>query len=195
MKKILDGGHYISPVDKLALENDLNVPLEEWILAGCKSMVTHKPVKQLLKEEMPKLKAKKAKEGKNLSADCATCINEICSCETFKPRKYEGSDLKKPTRKVSCDIHILPTGFDVEDHEHTAACSYWLDPTGLVRNLIDNKIARCRERFVKEWEAKLMADPLVTEIPSNEDDLIMMVVARPDYKNRVQKEALEQLEV
>jgi len=47
----------------------------------------------------------------------------------------------------------------------------------------------CKKRFVEEWTKRLMADPEVTEIPIEDDDLIELVVARPDYKNRAQREA------
>ena len=38
---------------------------------------------------------------------------------------------------------------------------------------------------VPKWNPKLMADPEVESIPANEDDFIALVVARDDYKNRV----------
>ncbi len=51
------------------------------------------------------------------------------------------------------------------------------------------KINNCTKRFLKEWQQKLMADPSIDSIPANEEDFINLVTSRPDYKNRVEREA------
>jgi len=53
---------------------------------------------------------------------------------------------------------------------------------------IEGKINSCKKRFIREWHPKLMADPSVDTIPANEEDFVNMVIARPDYKNRKQRD-------
>ena len=43
--------------------------------------------------------------------------------------------------------------------------------------------------MIAEWLPKLYADESVTQIPANEDDIIAMVVARDDYKDRSTRDA------
>lgn len=42
--------------------------------------------------------------------------------------------------------------------------------------------------MIAEWLPKLMADSSVESIPAKEDDLIALIVARSDYKNRSDRE-------
>ena len=56
-------------------------------------------------------------------------------------------------------------------------------------NALAGKINNCKKRMIQEWNPKLMADPEVEAIPANEDDFIALVVARDDYKNRVERDA------
>ena len=133
------------------------------------------------------LRDKKSQEGKSLPADEKTCINEICAMG-LPHHKMKGERLLKPNRKQPRNEKILANGIDIEDHEYVASCAYWEDPEQLIVDLLDNKIARCKERFVQEWRFKLMKDSSVTEIPVDDDDLIELVVKRPDYKNRLQRQ-------
>ena len=53
---------------------------------------------------------------------------------------------------------------------------------------INNKILNCKKRLLKDWQPRLLADPDVESIPANEDDLIALIVARDDYKNRAERD-------
>ena len=57
-----------------------------------------------------------------------------------------------------------------------------------VTGAIDGKVNNCKKRMTAEWIPKLMADDSVDSIPADEDKLIAMIVARDDYKNRVDRE-------
>tara|TARA_R100001082_G_C4349508_1_gene153891 strand:+ start:1157 stop:1414 length:258 start_codon:yes stop_codon:yes gene_type:complete len=63
-----------------------------------------------------------------------------------------------------------------------------MDVETWVNDAIDGKIANCKKRMIAEWLPKLYADSSVDSIPANEDDIIAMVVARSDYKNRSDRE-------
>tara|TARA_Y100001963_G_C6633424_1_gene377384 strand:+ start:545 stop:802 length:258 start_codon:yes stop_codon:yes gene_type:complete len=63
-----------------------------------------------------------------------------------------------------------------------------MDVETWVNDAIDGKVANCKKRMIAEWLPKLYADSSVDSIPANEDDIIAMVVARSDYKNRSDRE-------
>ena len=64
-----------------------------------------------------------------------------------------------------------------------------LDVEVWVNGAIDGKVNNCKKRMIAEWLPKLYADESVTQIPANEDDMIAMVVARDDYKDRATRDA------
>ena len=57
-----------------------------------------------------------------------------------------------------------------------------------VDKAIDGKIANCKKRMVTEWLPKLYADDSVSSIPATEDEILELVVARSDYKNRTARD-------
>lgn len=63
-----------------------------------------------------------------------------------------------------------------------------LDVDDWVQKAVKGKISKCKGRLIQEWLPKLMADPKITTIPSNEDELISYIVSREDYKDRVAQE-------
>jgi hypothetical protein len=60
-----------------------------------------------------------------------------------------------------------------------------LDVQDWVTKAIDGKASKCKKRMIAEWLPKLYADDSVDSIPADEDEVIAMIVARDDYKNRV----------
>lgn len=55
--------------------------------------------------------------------------------------------------------------------------------------LFDEKYCRCMERLKTEWIPKLKAAG-VTSVPLDDDAFAQLVFARPEYKNRSQRDAL-----
>ena len=72
--------------------------------------------------------------------------------------------------------------------EETVLKNDLLDAQNWVTKAIDNKVNNCKKRMIAEWTPKLMADSDVESIPADEDKLIELIVARDDYKNRVERE-------
>ena len=70
-----------------------------------------------------------------------------------------------------------------------------LDVQAWVNGAIDGKVNNCKKRMIAEWLPKLYADESVTQIPANEDEVVAMIVARDDYKNRVERDAEEAAEM
>ena len=64
-----------------------------------------------------------------------------------------------------------------------------LDPQDWVDKAIDGKVSNCTKRMIAEWLPKLYADESVTQIPASEDEVVALIVARDDYKNRAEKDA------
>jgi hypothetical protein len=67
------------------------------------------------------------------------------------------------------------------------------DNTGLddwIQSAVDGKINNSWKRMQSEWTTKLMNDDSFTDsIPSNQADFVALVIARPDYKNRKDRDA------
>ena len=64
-----------------------------------------------------------------------------------------------------------------------------LDVQVWVDKAIDGKVASCKKRMIAEWLPKLYDDESVTQIPASEDEIVAMIIARDDYKNRTAREA------
>jgi len=54
--------------------------------------------------------------------------------------------------------------------------------------LLDEKYENCFRRLKEEWEPKLVANGL-TSLPTNKDAFAELVFSQPDYKNRSQRDA------
>ena len=64
-----------------------------------------------------------------------------------------------------------------------------LDVQDWVDKAIDGKVSNCKKRMISEWLPKLYADDSVSSIPASEDEIVAMIVARDDYKDRVARDA------
>ena len=64
-----------------------------------------------------------------------------------------------------------------------------LDVQDWVDKAIDGKVNNCKKRLIREWMPKLYADDSVSSIPASEDEIVAMIVARDDYKDRVARDA------
>ena len=58
-----------------------------------------------------------------------------------------------------------------------------------VDGAIDGKVNNCKKRMLREWLPKLYADDSVDSIPASEDEIVAMIVARDDYKDRAARDA------
>ena len=54
---------------------------------------------------------------------------------------------------------------------------------------ISGKVNNCKKRMISEWLPKLYADDSVSSIPASEDEIVAMIVARDDYKDRAARDA------
>jgi hypothetical protein len=61
----------------------------------------------------------------------------------------------------------------------------WLHAT------ISEKARLRRDALINEWRPKLYADASVTELPAADDELCALIMARDDYKTRLQQDAAQ----
>lgn len=55
--------------------------------------------------------------------------------------------------------------------------------------VIDDKVNNCFFRMYAEWVTNGKLEKLgVTSIPTKRDDLVALIIARPEYKNRIQRD-------
>ena len=83
-------------------------------------------------------------------------------------------DIKKRTLSSTEESVLKNDLLDVQD---------WVD------GAINGKISNCKKRMISEWLPKLYADDSVSSIPASEDEIVAMIVARDDYKDRVARDA------
>ena len=63
-----------------------------------------------------------------------------------------------------------------------------LDLDQWVQEAVTGKINNAWKRFQSEWTTKLMNDETFTDsIPSNQTDFVNLVIARADYKTRLER--------
>jgi len=77
---------------------------------------------------------------------------------------------------------------DIPDADVLALKNDLLDINEWAQKAVKGKVANCRSRMVTEWLPRLMADPAIDTLPADENALISLIVARPDYKHRVARQ-------
>ena len=85
---------------------------------------------------------------------------------------------------------LFPSGIVITAVESNSLLHLLLDPEQKILDELLAKAARLKEELIKEWRPRLHADSSVTELPANSDDLATLILARSDYRTRVQKDAV-----
>lgn len=57
-----------------------------------------------------------------------------------------------------------------------------------IKAAIVGKVNNCKKRMIREWQPKLFDDPAIESIPATDESLISVIITRPDYKNRIDRE-------
>lgn len=87
--------------------------------------------------------------------------------------------------KIKIDNKILK---ELSDTDVKVLSNDLLDIGDWILKAIEGKVNKCKKRFIQEWYPRLMKDPNVDNIPANEEDFIELVISRPNYKNRKQRD-------
>jgi len=84
---------------------------------------------------------------------------------------------------------IFPTGIKITDTENKSLLHIVSDPEAWVLAAVTEKARLRREALIAEWRPRLLADPAVSELPADDEGLCTLIMARSDYKTRLQQDA------
>jgi hypothetical protein len=80
---------------------------------------------------------------------------------------------------------------NINDADETALLNDILDIEAWVQAAVAGKIHNCKKRMAASATAVLKADASVETMPATDDGLVAALLARPDYKNRAERDAAE----
>jgi hypothetical protein len=86
---------------------------------------------------------------------------------------------------------LFPTGIKITETEQKCLLHVEANPEGWVLAAITEKARLRREALFAEWRPRLFADASVTELPASDDELCALIMARDDYKTRLQQDAAQ----
>jgi hypothetical protein len=86
---------------------------------------------------------------------------------------------------------IFPSGITITDTEQKGLLYMVSDPEVWLLDIIAEKSRMRREQLIHDWQPWLFADPSITELPADVHELCELIMARSDYKTRLQKDAEE----
>jgi len=85
-------------------------------------------------------------------------------------------------------MHIFTDGIKITECENYCLVYMVGNPEQWLQNAINEKIISRRTALINAWRPKLFADPEVTDLPADEHALVKLIMSRPDYKTRTQKD-------
>ena len=85
-------------------------------------------------------------------------------------------------------MHIFTEGIKITEVENHCLVYMVGNPEQWLQNVINDKIIARRTALINAWQPKLFADPEVTDLPADEHALVELIISRPDYKTRTQKD-------
>lgn len=185
MKTLCSSGHKISDADNKALGHYLLGTPKDWAKNALKWMI-NKAIKTIRRDYSEIYKSKIGP----LPAEISQLIPALIAMDEFKPYKNGSPENESPQRVENCTIEILEGGLEIEDYEDAALRAFYKDPEQTLYDLMENKIAKRKNAFIKENEPVLLNDPEVTEIPSTQDEFIQSFVIRPDCISRAERETV-----
>ena len=63
-----------------------------------------------------------------------------------------------------------------------------INPLDHFETVAIEKLANCKSRLLRNWLSKLQETKTVSSIPTDDTELISLIISQPDYKNRVDSE-------
>ena len=86
---------------------------------------------------------------------------------------------------------IFSSGIVLTANENSTLLHMVPDAEAWISSMVAEKARLRRDALIQEWRPTLYADDSVTELPADSDDLATLILARSDYRTRVQKDAAE----
>jgi hypothetical protein len=84
---------------------------------------------------------------------------------------------------------IFSSGIVLTANENSCLLHMVSDAEAWVTSTIADKAQLRRDSLIENWRPTLYADSSVTELPADPDALATLILARSDYRTRVQKDA------
>ena len=78
---------------------------------------------------------------------------------------------------------------EISDTDKKCLKNDLLDPEDWFVKALSGKINKCKKRLMREWIPKLRSKGI--SIPPSDEELVDVILAQPDYKNRVKREPEE----
>jgi len=85
-------------------------------------------------------------------------------------------------------MHIFTDGIKITECENYCLVYMVGNPEQWLQNAINEKIIARRTALINAWRPKLFADPEIIDLPADEHALVKLIMSRPDYKTRTQKD-------
>jgi hypothetical protein len=86
-------------------------------------------------------------------------------------------------------MDILSGGMVLTANENSCLLHIIADVEASVTSMISEKARLRRDALIQEWRPVLYADSSVAELPADADDIATLILARSDYRTRVQQDA------
>jgi hypothetical protein len=86
-------------------------------------------------------------------------------------------------------MNIFSSGIVLTAHENSCLLHLVSNAEAWMTSIITELATSQQNALMNEWRPTLYADSSVTELPANEDDLATLILARSDYRTRLQRDA------
>jgi hypothetical protein len=86
---------------------------------------------------------------------------------------------------------IFSSGIVLTANENSCLLHIVSDAEAWLSSTITEKARLRRDALIEEWRPRLYADASVTELPADADDLATLILARSDYRTRLQNDAAQ----
>jgi hypothetical protein len=184
MEKLCEASFKISNADKKVLDHYSFVEIKEW---------AHLALNGLLNRAYDNIFADwieifKEQSTRAIPADKKELVHLIIRMPGFVKYKKKSVQMRKSKTKGLKRIEVLKDGFDLNDEEFEVLTAFYENPQQFILDLIENKIAGMRKKFIDEFQNKMLRDPEIKVIPPDEDDFILMVTGTVEYQNNLKKE-------
>jgi len=84
---------------------------------------------------------------------------------------------------------LFPDGITITEVEQKCLLHITPEPEAWLNGVIAEKVSLRRNALIARWRPRLYADESVTELPADDEALCTLIMARDDYKTRLQQDA------
>ena len=86
-------------------------------------------------------------------------------------------------------MHLFTDGIKLTETKYACILHITANPEQWLRDVITEKARLRRDALINEWQSRLFADPAVTELPADAHELCALIMARDDYRTRLQQDS------